>query len=67
MSEPYLPLPDPGPNDYWEPEPAHCPECGVIIDARPKGDGWEGWCPEHGVVPASYRDSQEAENREEEA
>lgn len=57
MSEPYLPLPDPEPDPYWDPHPARCPECGVIIDAHPasRKDGrWEGWCSRHGTVVATY-------------
>lgn len=70
MSEPYLPVPDPEPNSYWDPEPPHCPECGVIIDARPtsrKDGSWEGTCERHGTVVASFYggDSQTPENEEE--
>lgn len=65
MSEPWIPLPDPEPNPYWDPMPARCPECGTIIDAHPasRKDGrWEGWCPKHGQVVPVYRDtSQDSE------
>ena len=59
MPEPFLPVPGPEPHSTWDPKPARCPECGVIIDAHPASrwdDKWEGWCPEHGTVVAVYRD-----------
>lgn len=64
MSEPWIPLPDPESNPYFDPTPARCPECGSIIDAHPasRKDGrWEGWCPRHGTVVAAYRISQISE------
>ena len=68
MTESWLPLPAPGWNDHWEPLPARCGECGGIVDVRPasRGDGqWEGFCPTHGLVPTTYRDSPNPEKEEE--
>ena len=56
MSEPYLPVPDPDPDGYRDPEPTRCPKCRSIVDVR----GEVAWCPEHGWL------SQEPENPEEE-
>jgi uncharacterized radical SAM superfamily Fe-S cluster-containing enzyme len=58
MSEAYVPVPDPEPDSNWDPHPARCPECSTIIDAHPasrKDSQWEGHCPEHGIVVATYR------------
>lgn len=69
MSEAHLPLPDPEPGSYWDPEPARCSECGVIIDAHPasREDGrWMGWCPKHGEVLATYHSYRIEESRGEE-
>lgn len=67
MSEPFLPVPPVEPNDYWEPEPARCIECGSIVDPRPQPSGeLLGWCSTHGLVDVIYHgDSQETENEEE--
>jgi hypothetical protein len=64
MSEPWMPVPPPEGNPYWDPAPARCPECGVIINARPTTKGWEGWCPEHETVIAVFSDSPDPENPE---
>lgn len=71
MSEPYLPVPPPERDPYWDPAPARCPECRAIIDAHPasRADGsWEGWCPTHGTVIATYlsQDSEIADQKEDE-
>lgn len=69
MSEPFLPVPDPEPDSNWDPTPARCGECNVILQnphPASRGDGhWEGWCPYHGTVPAFYP-SQVSEIDEEE-
>lgn len=59
MSEPYLPVPDPEPDSNWDPMPARCPVCDVILQnphpASRKDGKYEGWCPQHGTVQAAYR------------
>jgi hypothetical protein len=65
MSEPYLPLPAPEPDPYWDPSPARCPYCRTILrNLHPASrlDGrMEGICGEHGLVPARYLDSPDSE------
>ena len=68
MSEQWLPLPAPEWNPHWEPLPARCPQCGSIVDVRPasRADGqWEGYCPSHGMVVATYPETPNPEKGEE--
>lgn len=66
MSEPWVPLPDPDPDSYWNPSPWLCPECGVILqNPRPCEDGQIGRCPRHGDQLGVQRDSKDPENDEE--
>lgn len=67
MSEPLMPVPPHGENEYWDPAPARCEECGVILQDFRQIDGeWVGWCPTHNRVPLYYPDSQPSEDLEEE-
>lgn len=70
MSEPYVPVPPPERNSYWNPEPARCIECGSIVDVR-RGPEWDDGEPDaycshcDRLVISMYPDSQSAENEEE--
>jgi hypothetical protein len=73
MSEPYLPVPPPEGQSYWDPEPPRCSieGCREIVDVRhAEGGAWEhemGYCQFHGLVPTEYGgDSQVPENEREE-
>jgi hypothetical protein len=65
MSEPFLPVPPPERNDeYWDPEPPRCPECGDILGTLEDDEGVAvGRCQFHGMVEPVYSDSQ-SENEE---
>lgn len=57
MAEPYLPVPPPEQDSNWDPSPALCPQCWVVlINPHPRPDGvMQGTCDRHGLVLAAYR------------
>lgn len=67
MSEPFLPVPPPGGNEYLDPNPPLCIECGAIVgNLNQDSEGeWTGFCGKHGRVAFYYHNTLEGEGDEE--
>lgn len=67
MSEPFLPVPPPGDNEYIDPNPPLCIGCGAIVGnlSQDSEGEWTGFCGKHGRVPFYYHNALEGEDDEE--
>jgi hypothetical protein len=63
VEEPGLIPPGHGEEAGPERPAARCPRCAVVLQnlhPASRADGrWEGWCEEHGTLPADYRSYQQ--------
>lgn len=59
MSEPFLPVPPPGDNEYVDPNPPLCVECSAIVGnlSQDSESEWTGFCGKHGRVPFYYHNA----------